>query len=73
MRIWIDRYSAALGVATLSDPDVEAVLQLAGAAARASERPAAPLSCWLAAAAGVTPTRALAVAQEVAASLETGE
>jgi len=65
-RTWIDRYAAALGVSPLSPDDVEAVLELAGTAAHASERMAAPLSCWLAAVAGVTPAHALAVARAVA-------
>ena len=63
-----DRYAAALDVEALSKADVEAVLDLAGAAAHASERTAAPLSCWLAAKAGLTPAGALALAQEVAES-----
>lgn len=68
-RTWIDRYAQALGVSTLSQADVDALLELAGVAAHASERMAAPLSCWLAASAGLPPSAALAVAQELAASL----
>jgi Domain of unknown function (DUF6457) len=64
-----DRYAAALGVEALSEADAEAVLDLAGTAAHASERAAAPLSCWLAAAAGLTAAEALALARDVADSL----
>jgi hypothetical protein len=63
---FIDRYAAALGVDALSEADAEAVLELAGTAAHASERAAAPLSCWLAATAGLTPAEALALARGVA-------
>ncbi|MGO9856048.1 MAG: DUF6457 domain-containing protein [Acidimicrobiales bacterium] len=66
---WIDRYAAALGVRPLSAAEADALLDLAATAAHASERTAAPLSCWLAATAGLTPTEALAVARNVAESL----
>jgi hypothetical protein len=69
MQAWIRRYAEALGVDAPSEAEVDALLALAGVAAHASERPAAPLSCWLAAKAGATPTEALAVAQDLAASL----
>ncbi|MDA8294794.1 MAG: DUF6457 domain-containing protein [Actinomycetota bacterium] len=68
VRTWIDAYAAALGVAPLPDADVGPLLELAGAAAHAAERTAAPLSCWLAATAGVTPTVALEQARALAAS-----
>jgi hypothetical protein len=68
-RTWIDRYAAALGVGALSPAEADALLDLAGTAAHASERTAAPLSCWLAARAGLTPMEALAVARDVAESL----
>jgi hypothetical protein len=64
-----DRYAAALGIDALSEADADAVLDLAGTAAHASERAAAPLSCWLAATAGLTPAEALAMARDVAESL----
>lgn len=68
-RTWIDRYAAALGIGELSPAEADALLDLAGTAAHASERTAAPLSCWLAATAGLTPAEALAVARDVADSL----
>jgi len=45
-----------------SDGDVEALLELAGVAAHASERIAAPISCWLVATSG----RSLAEARLIA-------
>jgi hypothetical protein len=41
------------------------ILNLAGEAAHASERIAAPVACWVAASAGVPLDRALAVAREI--------
>ncbi|HEY7106105.1 MAG TPA: DUF6457 domain-containing protein [Acidimicrobiia bacterium] len=63
---WITAYAAALGIARPSDEDVEHLLDLAGIAAHASDRTAAPVSCWLAARAGVEPSVALALARDVA-------
>ncbi len=67
-RTWIERYAAALGVAVPTEEEVGVLLDAAGVAARASERTAAPVSCWLAATAGVTPTEALVAAERLAAS-----
>ena len=46
--------------------DIDALLQLAGVAAHGSERTAAPITCWIAAMAGLTPARALALAESIA-------
>jgi Domain of unknown function (DUF6457) len=62
---WIDAFAAAAGVAAPSDTDIEALLDLAGIAAHASERTAAPITCWIAAVAGLTPADALRVAHAV--------
>ena len=51
-----------------TEEEVGVLLDAAGVAARASERTAAPVSCWLAATAGVTPTEALVAAERLAAS-----
>jgi hypothetical protein len=66
-REWIAAFADALGVAPPADEDREAVLRLAAVAAHASERPAAPVACWLAARAGVPLDRALALAAGIAA------
>jgi hypothetical protein len=63
---WIDMFSREIGVQAPSDDEVESLLALAGVAAHASERTAAPLSCWLAALAGRSPGEALAVAKRLA-------
>jgi hypothetical protein len=64
---WVDAFAASLGVAAPSAEEREALLALAGVAAHASERTAAPLSCWLAARADVTPADALTAAERLAA------
>jgi hypothetical protein len=68
MQDWIERYATALGVAAPSADDVDDLLALAATAAHASERPAAPLSCWLAGKSGLTPTEALTTARSLAES-----
>ena len=63
---WIRAFAEQLGVEPLSEADVEALLDLAGVAAHASERLAAPLTCYLVGRAGVSPTEALATARGMA-------
>lgn len=65
-REWIDAFAAALGAPAPGDDELQAILALAGEAAHASQRTAAPVACWLAAAAGRTPGDALALARTVA-------
>lgn len=66
MRQWLDDFAAALGTTPPTDAEVEALLALAGVAAHASERTAAPVSCWLAAKAGMSPADAADVARRLA-------
>ncbi len=56
---WFTGFAAALGIAPPTGDEVRDLLQLAGEAAHASERIAAPVTCWLIARAGLTPTEAL--------------
>lgn len=65
---WLAAYAAAIGVEAPDADAVEALLDLAGVAAHASQRPAAPIACWLAARAGLDPADALARAREIAGS-----
>ena len=62
---WIEAFAAALGVEAPGAEDVEELLALAGVAAHASQRTAAPIACWLAARSGRTPAEARAVAGTV--------
>ena len=63
---WLERYSAELGVSPPSPQEREALLAMAGIAAHASVRTAAPISCWLAAQAGVSAERAKEIAADLA-------
>jgi hypothetical protein len=72
-REWIDAFAAALGTEPPTAQEWSALLDLAGVAAHASERVAAPVSCWVAARAGCSPQRALAVARELVAHEDGGE
>ena len=65
-REWIDAYAAALGVDAPDEATVEALLDLAGVAAHASERTAAPITCWLIGQAGIGVEEARRVADELA-------
>jgi hypothetical protein len=65
---WLRAFAAELGVEAPSAAEVETLLALAGVAAHASERTAAPITCWLTARAGVAPERALALAQQLSDS-----
>jgi len=63
---WITSYAAAAGISPPSQDDIDILLQLAGVAAHASERTAAPITCWIAATAGLAPAQALALAESMA-------
>lgn len=52
-REWIAAFAAQLGVDPPDDAEVDRLLALAGTAAHASERQAAPIACWLVGRAGV--------------------
>ncbi len=62
-------FAERIGEQPLSTEQFNAVLDLAGAAARASARQAAPVCCWLAAAAGVSPEEAQELATALGAEL----
>ena len=63
--VWIRRFAEALGQPAPTDGDIETLLNLAGVAAHSSHRQAAPVACWLAAQAGLSPAEALATAQDL--------
>jgi hypothetical protein len=63
---WIEEFVTAAKGEALSDEEREAILALAGVAAHSSERTAAPLTCWVAAAAGLSPVAALEIARSLA-------
>lgn len=63
---WIAEFAAEAGVSVPTDEEVRQLLALAGIAAHASERTAAPISCWIAARAGLSPADAQALAARLA-------
>jgi hypothetical protein len=62
---WIEAFASRLGVAAPDTQAVETLLALAGTAAHASERTAAPIACYLVGLAGVDPSSAAAIAESV--------
>jgi len=69
---WLARYAAELGLVPPTEQEIELVLALAGVAAHASERTAAPVTCWLAARSGTSPREALAAGRRLAGEHEGG-
>ncbi len=63
---WIKAFAAEAGVDPPTDEEVQELLALAGIAAHASERTAAPISCWIAARADLSPGEAKALAARLA-------
>ena len=61
---WIAGFAARLGVDPPDDATIETLLALAGTAAHASERTAAPIACYLVGLSGVTPADARRLADE---------
>jgi hypothetical protein len=64
---WLAAYAEKLGTDPPTTDEFKTLLDLAGVAAHASERVAAPVACWLAAKAGVEVEEAMRLAGEVAA------
>jgi hypothetical protein len=62
---WLADYAQRLGTTPPGPEEFRVILELAGIAAHASERVAAPAACWVAANAGVPLAEALRVASEV--------
>lgn len=64
-REWLAAYAEKLGTTPPSTEEYKMILDVAGEAAHASERVAAPAACWVAARAGVDLDEALRVAREL--------
>ncbi len=65
-REWIDAFAEKLGTTGPTTEEFAQLLDVAGEAAHSSERVAAPVACWVAAKAGVSPEEALRVARQIA-------
>ena len=63
---WIAAFAERIGVDAPDEATRERLLELAGVAAHASERIAAPIACYLVASAGLDPVAALEAARKVA-------
>ncbi len=66
---WINSLAAALNVDVPTDEERDALLALAAVAAHMSERTAAPISCWLAARAGLTALEGKALVEKLASQV----
>lgn len=62
---WITTFAGALGCPPPDDATIETLLELAGVAAHASERIAAPIAAFLVGRSGIDPVEALARARSV--------
>jgi hypothetical protein len=62
---WITSFAAALGVEPPDPATVDTLLELAGVAAHASQRTAAPIAAYLVGRAGLAADAALEVARQV--------
>jgi hypothetical protein len=64
-REWLAAFAQRLGTEEPTTEEFKTLLDLAGVAAHASERVAAPVACWVAARAGISPAEALQIAAEI--------
>ena len=62
---WCEQFARAAGIDPPTAQEMDDLLALAGVAAHASARQSAPITCWLAARAGMTPDDALALARRM--------
>ncbi len=62
---WITAFAERAGTEPPTPQEFSTLLDLAGVAAHSSERVAAPVACWVAARAALSPEDALALAREV--------
>ncbi len=63
---WITALAERAGTEAPTPQEFSTLLDPAGVAAHSSERVAAPVACWVAAKAGLSPDDALALAREIA-------
>lgn len=68
---WLAAFAADIGMAPTTPEEFGQLLELAAIAAHASDRTAAPVTCWLAAQAGLDSGAALAVARRLAGEADT--
>jgi hypothetical protein len=69
---WIASFAAAAGVERPSVEEIRELLDLAGTAAHASERTAAPIACWIAGRSELGLKQLRSAAEAVAAEKDEG-
>ena len=62
---WIAAFASEAGVERPSPEEIRQLLDLAGTAAHASERTAAPLACWIAGRSGLSLQELAAAAEQI--------
>lgn len=62
---WLAAFAEELGQLAPEEEMVERILELAGVAAHASARQAAPVACWMAGVAGLDLDRAIRLAEGI--------
>ncbi|MDA8075656.1 MAG: DUF6457 domain-containing protein [Actinomycetota bacterium] len=67
---WVRLLAEELGTAPPTDDEISDLLAIAGVAAHASERTAAPLTTWLVGRAGPSPAEAKEIAARLASRLD---
>ena len=67
---FLQAFAAQAGMPVPSAQEIDELLELAGVAAHASERIAAPIACWIGGASGMPISDLLAAAQRVAPGTE---
>lgn len=67
---WLKQFGGTLRVDSPTDREVDLLLEVASIAARASERNAAPLSCWLIARSGFSVEDGVDIAKKLAQAME---
>jgi hypothetical protein len=65
---WCRQFATAAGIDPPTDQEIDDLLALAAIAAHASARQAAPITCWLAAKAGMSLDAALTTARTISDS-----
>ena len=63
---WLEAFAAELGLPIPSSEEIAPLLEIAALAAHASERTAAPLSCWLAGRSGLSLAELRLAAERIA-------
>lgn len=64
-REWLDAFASELGTEAPSTDEIKRILDIAGVAAHASERIAAPVACWVGGRAGASVAEMEAAAAKV--------